>query len=194
MNLYSTAEFQLLLERFQPGDRAMIARLLERAQPRLEKLARKILRGDRVHRWEQTGDLQQRASLRLVRRLQTEHPHTPAEFFRMAAQEMSRELIDLARHYFGPAGEGVHHDSAPEAVALSPDERTSAWETAWLRVYELFPHIPEPFGESFRAKYLLDLTYTEIAELRGLHPQTVKTHYRQALEWLHEQFGGELPA
>ena len=34
------------------------------------------------------------------------------DFYRLAAVQVRRELIDLARHYYGPQGHGAHHASA----------------------------------------------------------------------------------
>ena len=38
-------------------------------------------------------------------------PDSTRAFFGLAAEQMRRELLDLARHYYGPEGEGANHDS-----------------------------------------------------------------------------------
>src|SRR5581483_8751341 len=80
-----------------------------------------------VHRWEQTDDVLQNASLRLYRTLQQVTPQTPQEFFRLAALNIRRELLDLAKHYYGPHGLGARHASAPDRPA---DASGAAAETA----------------------------------------------------------------
>ncbi|MDB5351628.1 MAG: polymerase subunit sigma-70 [Planctomycetota bacterium] len=48
----------------------------------------------RLGRWEQTDDICQNASMRLWNALKAARPATPAEFHRLAALQIRRELID----------------------------------------------------------------------------------------------------
>jgi len=94
---------QRCLDRLGGGDAGAREELLVCAARRLEHLARKMLRGfpglsDR----EQSRDVMQDA--RLWRSLAAVRPDGPRGFFRLAAAQLRRELRDLARHYFGPAG------------------------------------------------------------------------------------------
>ena len=64
-----------------------------------------------MHRWEQTDDVVQNALVRLRRALETTSPESVRSFVNLAAVQIRRELIDLARHYHGPNGMGAHHES-----------------------------------------------------------------------------------
>jgi RNA polymerase sigma-70 factor (ECF subfamily) len=86
---------------------------------RLERLARKMLRRfPGVHRWAETGDVLQNALLRLLRALQEVRPESVRGFFGLVAEQMRRELLDLARHFCGPQGLGARHDSRPPGVPV----------------------------------------------------------------------------
>src|SRR5437879_3282015 len=101
----ASAEIQLCLDRLHAGDATAREELLRIACGRLERLARKMLhRYPRVHRWEETSDVLQNASLRLYRTLAEIRPASVQEFFRLAALNVRRELLDMAKHYYGPEG------------------------------------------------------------------------------------------
>ncbi len=103
---------QRVIERFASGDDSALNDLLLQAADRLEKLARSMLSDfTRVRRWEETADIVQNASVRLFRAFQTTRPTDVRGFFALAALQIRRELIDLARHYFGPEGLGANYES-----------------------------------------------------------------------------------
>jgi RNA polymerase sigma-70 factor (ECF subfamily) len=104
---YSTMRIQLRLDRLRAGDASARDELLTMACERLRRLARKMLRGyPGVRRWEQTDDVLQNAAVRLCRALEAVHPASVRDFINLAAVQVRRELIDLARHYDGPEGAG----------------------------------------------------------------------------------------
>jgi hypothetical protein len=83
-----------------------------------------------VRRWADTGDVLQSALVRLLGALkQVDVPSTRA-FFGLAAEQMRRELLDLARHFHGPHGYGARH-AAPLAAAgagpTTPPCRQRTW-------------------------------------------------------------------
>src|SRR5262245_62623942 len=107
-----TVQIQAWLDRLRGGDESARCELLGCACERLRNLARKMLRGyPNVRRWEQTDDVLQTAVIRLHRALQQVPVQTSLDFFRLAALNIRRELLDLARHYYGPQGQGAHHAS-----------------------------------------------------------------------------------
>src|SRR5436190_23131137 len=107
-----TVIIQNWIDRMQAGDETARNELLNCACQRLTELTRKMLKNfPRVKRWEQTDDVFQNAALRLYRTLGEVHPTSAAEFFRLAALNIRRELLDLAKHYYGPRGHGAKHAS-----------------------------------------------------------------------------------
>src|SRR5262249_32858685 len=108
----ASVQLQRCLDRLRQGDAAARNDLLSSACDRLQGLTRKMLNDARgVRRWEQTDDVLQNALLRLSRALEAVTPATARDFYRLAAAQIRRELIDLARHYYGPQGAGAHHAS-----------------------------------------------------------------------------------
>jgi hypothetical protein len=105
-----TAELQLALDRLLAGEAVAGHDLVSLAYERLRLLAHTLLAGyDSVARWEETDDVLQNSALRLCRALESVRPASAAEFFGLAALQIRRELVDLARHHNGP--EGSHSSS-----------------------------------------------------------------------------------
>src|SRR5437660_12900850 len=100
------------VDRLNRGEPDAREQLLSHASDRLTRLTRKMLRDyPGVRRWEQTDDVLQNALLRLCRALRDVTPPTARDYFRLAALQIRRELLDLARHYYGPHGHGARHAS-----------------------------------------------------------------------------------
>jgi hypothetical protein len=98
------------IQRLKAGDDEARKELLNCACDRLTPLCRKMLRGFQpVRRWEATDDVVQNALLRLYRTLAEVQPATAIEFYRLAATNIRRELLDLAKHYYGPQGLGANY-------------------------------------------------------------------------------------
>ena len=107
------------IDRLRTGDESARAELLSCASDRLARMARKMLKGyPGVARWEEGDDIAQNALIRLDRALRAVAPPTARDFFRLAAAEVRRELIDLARHYYGPRGLGANHSSDAEHARI----------------------------------------------------------------------------
>src|SRR5437868_627680 len=93
-----TPQLHLWLDRVQKGDLTARDELLKSVVHRLERLARKMLgRFPSVRGWADTGDVLQSALMRLLRALQEVRPPSVRDFFGLAAEQMRRELLDLAR-------------------------------------------------------------------------------------------------
>jgi RNA polymerase sigma factor (sigma-70 family) len=117
-----------LLARLREGDLGVRDELVGAISGRLERLAHTLLRGSfgRVGRWADTGDVFQGAAVRLWAALAECRPETPLHFHRLSARLVRYELIDLARHYFGPHGLGAKYetpvsDPASDSTPLPAD-------------------------------------------------------------------------
>ena len=197
-----TAHIQACLDRLRGGDEAARADLLGCACERLRNLARKMLKSyPNVHRWEQTDDVLQNAILRLHRTLRQLPVETPRDFFRLAALNIRHELLDLAKHYYGPQGHGAHHatpDShantrGPEAEALAHPTQDPSRLAAWSEFHERISALPEEERETFDLLYYQGLTQAEAAELLGVSERTVQRRWQAARLALHEALQGEVP-
>src|SRR5260370_29895513 len=148
MTANTTLRLQHCLDRLRAGDEAARKELLNASCERLLRLTRKMFRADgRLQRWEQTDDVFHNAMLRLCRALQEITPGSLREFFRLAAVQVHRELIDLARHYYGPHGLAAKHQSkwvekdADGSPPAADDPADNSYEpsglAAWSGFHEL---------------------------------------------------------
>src|SRR6266851_2635559 len=93
-----TAKLHRWLERADAGDDSAYDELLRATGNRLERLARKMLgRFPNVQDVADTGDVLQNSLLRLLHALREVRPDSVKDFFGLAAEQMRRELLDLAR-------------------------------------------------------------------------------------------------
>src|SRR5437868_4491862 len=114
---FQTIHLHDLIDRIQKGDDDARDELIRSVGNSLERLARKMLqRYPGVHRWEETGDVLQNALLRLLRAVQEIKPPTMRDFFALAAEQVRRELIDLARHYRSGKGLGRNLASHGDSI------------------------------------------------------------------------------
>ena len=200
-----TMHVQACLDRLRGGDETARAELLACACERLRNLARKMLRGfPRVHRWEQTDDVLQNAALRLYRALQQITAETSRDFFRLAALNIRRELLDLAKRYYGPEGQGAHHgtwgpgESATTANDSGPADpadpsREPSRLAAWTEFHERIAALPDEEREAFDLLWYQGLSQAEAAELLGVSERTVKRRWQTARFQLHEALQGQVP-
>jgi RNA polymerase sigma factor (sigma-70 family) len=199
----STTQIQLRLDRLRAGDDSARDELIHIACERLRRLAHRMLRGyRRVSRFEQTDDVLQNASLRLCRALDSIRPATVRSFINLAAVQIRRELIDLARHYDGPHGPGRHHASrdgsagpqgAPGPPEAADDTGDPARLAAWTEFHDTVGTLPDEQLEVFDLLWYQGLSRAEAAALLGVSERVVKYRWRAARLALHERLGGRLP-
>src|SRR4051812_44200555 len=95
---YSADRVHSLIKRLAEGDERACAELINQTADRLAILTRQMFRDyGRLGRWEQTDDICQNASLRLWKALKATRPASTADFYRLAALQIRRELIDQVR-------------------------------------------------------------------------------------------------
>ena len=200
-----TLRIQGWIDRLQAGDESARDELLNCACERLTRLTRKMLRGyPRVKRWEETGDVVQNASMRLYRSLSEVKPRTAADFFRLAALNIRRELLDLAKHYYGPLGHGAKHasigkesdsDSKPrlgadKADSLGDDPSKLA---AWAEFHRQIELMPDEEREVFDLLWYQGLSQAEAAQVLQVSERTVKRRWQAAQHALSDALHGEVP-
>jgi RNA polymerase sigma factor (sigma-70 family) len=186
-----------LLTRARDGDTAARDNLLARAQTRLERLARKMLRDfPGVRRWEDTADVLQEALIRLVRALDAVNPETTRQFFGLAGEQVRRTLLDLARHYQGAHGHGRHYRSG---VSPGPGETPAVPDRAdesdpddldrWTAFHEAVEQLPVEEREVFMLAFYQGWTQPQIAQLFEVDERTVRRRWRSATEKLQTVLG-----
>ncbi len=195
-----TGQLSGLVDRLRAGDATARDELLRSAMGRLELLTRKMLRGyPGVRRWEDTADVLQNSLVRLVRSLADVKPGSSREFFGLAAAQIRRELLDLARHYQGPHGTGKNHQSGVrpgEAGAAGIDPVDAGPQPGeldrWTALHTAVEVLPVEEREVFMLAFYHGWTQIQIAELFGLDERTIRRRWQKAAVLLQEAIG-ELP-
>jgi RNA polymerase sigma-70 factor (ECF subfamily) len=187
-----SAEIQGWLDRLRAGDDSARAELLSCARQNLERLTRKMLRGwERVHRWEQTPDVMQNALVRLYRALEECRPASAVEFFRLAATSIRRELQDLARHYYGPQGDGANHATPNWRTHGAGADEAPTWDfgavdedpadlAVWTEFHAGVARLPDEERAAFDLLWYQELSQAEAAELLGISERTLKRRWAAA--------------
>ncbi len=199
-----TAQLQQLIDRLRAGDVSARDELLSRVIHRFGRIARKMLRKfPGVRRWEQTDDVFQNASMRLIRALGSVIPETPHEFFSLAALQIRRELIDLSRHYNGPEGLGANHatnewawppEGSPRQAYEPVDTSRGASSLAsWEEFHRQVDALPDEQREVFDLLWYHGLTQGQSADSLGVCERTIKRRWQAARVNLYRSLGGEMP-
>jgi RNA polymerase sigma-70 factor (ECF subfamily) len=196
-----SVQLQTWLERLQRGDPAALDGLIRHAGARLERLTHHMLQDyPGVRRWAQTDDVLQSALVRLLRALRAVQPVAPRDFFALATEQIRRELLDLARHFYGPNGPGANHASQPEAdsafdplheqadPSLEPDRLA-----VWCEVHEQIHNLPDEEREVVGLLFYQGLPQAEAAALLGVTVRTVQRRWQSALLRLHQVLQGHGP-
>lgn len=196
-----TRQLEDCLQRLREGDRAARDELLRHVQDRLRRLARKMLKSfPAVRRWAETDDVLQNALIRLLRALDEVSIGSLREFFALSTEQIRRELLDLARHYYGPCGMGARHvtdagngsDAGPvyDRADLSHEPAALA---AWCEFHEQVQELPAQEREVISLLYYQGVTQAEAAAVLGVTVRTVQRRWQAALLKLHQVFQGCLP-
>src|SRR5262249_42944545 len=121
-------------------------------------------------------------------------PATTREFLALAATNIRRELIDLARHHFGPEGIGANHATPPTAHPTGsggdrPDRADRADPALLAEGGELHPLIhklPHDAREVVDLRWYHGMTQKEVAAALGVSLKTVKRRWASARVLLGE--------
>ena len=174
-----------LLLAWSQGDRVALDRLMPLVEGELQLLAHRYLRRERAGHTLQTTALVNEAYLRLVDQREPRW-QSRAHFFGIAAQMMRRILIDYARKVaYAKRGGGAQKISLDEVCLLAEgraDELVALDDalTALARVDERKSRLVE-------MRYFGGLSVDEIAEVLGVHPDTVTREWRRAKIFLRRE-------
>jgi RNA polymerase sigma-70 factor (ECF subfamily) len=189
-----------LVARFQRGDVAALDELVRRTGQRLERLARKMLRGFPIVRGqEQTSDVLQNALLRLGRSLREVSPPSIDDFFRLAAEQVRRELLDLARYHrrrvavtkpLPPSASDGASESFDPTDSNASDSRDL---DRWQALHEAVERLPEDLRDVFGLTFYHGQTQQQIARVLGISDRHVRRLWSAACLRLSDALGGDLP-
>ena len=186
-----TSQLHTWIDRLHAGDLTARDDLLRGVGERLQALTHRMLgRFPGVRRWADADDVLQNAQLRLLRSLQQVRPDTTRAFFGLAAKQIRRELLDLARQYYGPHGIGANH--ANKAVshladgADGPDD-LDQWSFFHVEVAKL----PAREREVVRLLFYHGCKQAEVAERLRVTVRTVRNRWESAAAKLRRRLKEE---
>ncbi len=198
MSAPSTVDLDLLelLDRTNRGDLRAREELFRVVCGRLERLAGKMLRSyPRVGRWAQAEDVVQNVALRLLRTLHEVRPGSARAFFGLAAELIRRELLDLARHFYGAEGIGAHHDSqvlsdSGQGVAAVDDRDDAKELERWCSFHEHVEKLPAVEREVVGLLYYHGWKQAQVAALFQVTERTVRRWWESAVRQLNQGLQG----
>lgn len=186
-------QLQNLIDRSLNGDSAAKEALLDHACERLLRLTRKMFHQfPKLQRWEQTDDVFQKSMLRLHDALSEVRVESVRSFFNLAAVQVRRELLDLAKHHYGPRGIGANHHTDGQPAddvggtihQKSEDEPENLEE--WSEFHLEVQNLPEDELEVINLVFYDGLTQEEAAKLLGISFRTLKRRWHSARLKLHK--------
>jgi RNA polymerase sigma-70 factor (ECF subfamily) len=192
-----TDEADDLLGRHRAGDASARDGLIRLAGLRFTALARTMLRRyPHLRRWEQTDDLLNAALTRLYRSLANVRPETVRHFDNLAAAQIRRELIDLARSYYGPEGLGANHhtdgtDPGARLARVGGGPGRPETLEGWTAFHEAVGRLPAEEREVFGLLWYQGLTHAQAAEVLGVATKTVQRRWASARLLLQDALEGE---
>lgn len=185
-------EVTLLLKDWGAGNPEALEQLAPLVYGELHRLAHHLMRRERKSRLLQTTALVHEAFLRLVKiDLDCDDRH---HFFRIAARQMRRVLVDDARKRQAGKRGGGAQDLSLEHVSLAVEpsfdilaiddalDKLAAFDARKAEIVEL--------------RFFGGLTVREITELRAVSRGTVERDLKLAKAWLRRTMSGsrELPS
>jgi RNA polymerase sigma factor (sigma-70 family) len=175
-----------LLDRVAAGDREALDECLQAANSRLSQLARQMLQDFAVvRRWADADDVLQDALIRLNRALVQWTPASAEDFFQMAALQMRRALLDLARYYTRRERAGLQ-----AAGGTAEDAAEEADSSGELHRWQTFHQAVERLADEQRAvvalRYYHGWPVRQIAEFLEISERTVIRRWQAALWKLAE--------
>ena len=191
------------LQRLEQGDLSARDRIIELCSSRLHALAHRMLgRYPGVRRWEDTDDVFQNAAMRLHRALGQMRLDAPRSIMALAATQLHRELIDLARRHAGPASYAANHgtnvmpgsaadDGPDQYIDGSPASDTNL--DRWTLFHEAIANLPDDAREVFHLVWYLGADQKTIASLLDCSERTVKYRWRSAREAVRAALNGQPP-
>lgn len=165
--------------------------LIAGATDRLMRLTRGMKKNfPRVARWEQTDDVFQNAVIRLYRALKDVEVESPLHFYRLAALQIRRELLDLSRKHRaqGPgwAGESqvIGFDRQGEGKDPVFDVPDSLQESQAMFEWDEFHRVVELLKpeekEVFDLMWYAGLTQHQVAKALDVSVKTIQRRWRSA--------------
>jgi RNA polymerase sigma factor (sigma-70 family) len=178
--------------------------LITLAAERMRSIAHRMLRGfPQVRRWEETDDVVQNAALRLHRALTTVVPRDEKHLISLAALQIRRELLDMARRFstrdsfaknldtnvVHGASKDIRHVDVAAADCSESHDRIAVW----TRFHEAIARLPDEERQVFDLVWYLGAEQEEIGRILGCSGRTVRRRWDATKQTLVQALKGEMP-
>jgi RNA polymerase sigma-70 factor (ECF subfamily) len=178
------------IEQLNEGDTSVRGELLNIACQRLMRLTSRLRRefdglsaSDRS-----TKDVFENASLRLYQALHDTPIKDVRHFYRLAAIQIRRELVDLCRHCQDFEQGSLEGSDGGERISVEELRH-------WAQFHDCVDALPESQREVFELIWYHEMNRDEAAELLGVSIREVRRLWRSARLSLHDLLGdGGSPA
>lgn len=183
MNISDHQEVTELLRLIEKGDMDAYNRLVQLVRSNFKRIAAKRLKRERPGHLYLTSDLVQEACLRIfkIRHLEWEGR---SHFFKIAAMEMRRILVEYARRNRPEGHERIAIDDIPGLMIIDDE--------SILFINELLDElaaINNRIAHVFELKYFGGYKIDEISLITGIPVGTVKRHWSTAKAFFKLKFG-----
>ena len=144
---------------------------------RLLQLTRRMLHNyARIRNWEDSDDVFQQAVMRLFKSLKSVKPDSKPRFFGLAATQIRRTLLDLARKYQDVPGVG----NADLQNAPSDESQCPRSLSEWSDFHECIDQLPNECREVIELIWYGGHEQKAIAEMLGLSVPTIQRRWYRA--------------
>ncbi len=193
-----------VLDRLQRGDGSAREALVAIAMERMDVMAHRMLRRfPAVRRWEETDDVVQRAALKLHRALGAVVPEDHRRLLGLAAVQIRRTLLDLARMYSAPNSFASNQSMTEICVVEQrvgrgePNEEGCTESPAhlerWTHFHEVAAGLPDEERQLFDLVWYMGLQQNDVACVLGCSIRTLKRRWEKVKALLRERSGGKSP-
>lgn len=188
-----------ICDRINQGDANAFDDVVGLFGDRFRSQVRRMLRSyPRLRRWEETDDVYQSLLIKLHRALTSVSISSASEVFALAATQIRRTLIDLARHYFGKQGIGANHfsdddlrhhaakggEGLGEPGSVVERKTSGAGEPStlvqWSEFHQAVDNLPPDFRDVFQLVWYAEMTQAQIAKMLKISERTVLRRLNQA--------------
>lgn len=189
----STHSLQLWVVELQAGRPNAAEPVFRRIQNSVSKLAAAAFKKfPRAGRFADLDDVIQGGMIRLLSALRAIRPENTRQFYALANTAIRRELLDLIKKYYGPAGAGTHLSGL--AVGGDEDEIDPAdvFRTdldAMTAFHTAVEQLPAEEREAFGLKYYHGWPLDDIADLFQVSVRTVQRWQTKAEELIRQRVG-----
>lgn len=189
----STHSLQLWVVELQAGRPNAAEPVFKSIQRSVNRLAAAAFKKfPRAGRFADLDDVIQGSMIRLLSALRAIRPESTRQFYALANTAIRRELLDLIKKYYGPAGAGTNESGMPvggDTDEFDPADRYRTDLEAMTEFHEAVEQLPVEEREAFSLKYYHGWSLDDIADLFQVSVRTVQRWQKDAEALIRERVG-----